>query len=324
MVEGEELLIVESSERTRSGLSDIFTKDGFIVTALPNTRSARERLVEKFFPVMLADFDAKPEGGIKLLKFCRERSPSTAVVMLSAKKSFNHAVEAFRLGAFDVIPKDTSELERMREQVVQASQVTFSDSEESVVMTEVLAIMEHAVQLMMDLYGNQPEIQRKIKSLTSCDPILLAESDQGVAELIIKTGEARGLSFEHVPAGGAALDVSMQTPVSIALLRDQLQDLSGSMTAKSIQANSPSTMVVVYTHPGPGRFAETYSNGSPDEVLRPLDSADDLIKHLEALLYRSKDIEAQRRIIEYFSSENSDFLKRYAGIKKRIQKILKK
>ena len=120
MADGEELLIVSGNERDRTGLTELFRKNGFIVTGLSDTRTARERLLEKFFPVMLLDFDVKPDGGMSLLKFSLERSPQTAVVMLTSRRSFEQAVEAFRLGAHDVISKEPSEIARIAKRVEQA------------------------------------------------------------------------------------------------------------------------------------------------------------------------------------------------------------
>src|SRR6188768_1563394 len=112
MPRGSEMLIVDGAERDREGMRMFFDTRGYVVTAVADGATARRLATQKFFPVALIDLDVDQAGaGIDLARFVRERSPQTAVVMLTMNGSFEGAVEAFRLGAIDVVRKSTDQVE---------------------------------------------------------------------------------------------------------------------------------------------------------------------------------------------------------------------
>src|SRR5687768_988436 len=118
MPRGSEVLIVDSSERDREGMRKFFDGRGFVCTAVGDGASARRFATQKFFPVALVDLDVdQPDAGIDLVRFLRERSRQTSIVLLTGRSSFEGAVEAFRAGAIDVVRKSPDHVEHLGEVV---------------------------------------------------------------------------------------------------------------------------------------------------------------------------------------------------------------
>src|SRR5262245_35207578 len=101
---GEELLVADSTERDREGLRKLFDDLGYVCTACGDAKTAQELIRRKFFPAAVIDLDfAGTGGGIGLVRFIQEKSKPTRIVLLSGRRSYEDAVEAFRLGAVDVV-----------------------------------------------------------------------------------------------------------------------------------------------------------------------------------------------------------------------------
>ena len=93
-----------------------------IVTGTHDPVRARDQLLNKFYAVALVDADTPtPGGGIELLQFARDKSPLTSVVIMTARKSYETAVKAFRAGAADVVLKEPDVVPYLRERVVEAA-----------------------------------------------------------------------------------------------------------------------------------------------------------------------------------------------------------
>ena len=98
MAKGDELLIVDSIAAHREGMRKLFEGEGYVVSSIGSVAEARELIERKFFPVVLVDLDVdRPGAGLDLVRFIGERSSSTAVILLSGRRSFESAVQAFRL-----------------------------------------------------------------------------------------------------------------------------------------------------------------------------------------------------------------------------------
>src|SRR5882757_4611938 len=96
---GQEVLVVDADEQVVKGLDRLLTRVGLIVTGTPDPIRARDQLLNKFFAVALVDADTPtPGGGLELLQFARDKSPLTSIIVMTARKSYEVAVRAFRGG----------------------------------------------------------------------------------------------------------------------------------------------------------------------------------------------------------------------------------
>ena len=103
---GQEILVLDADENVRKGADRLLREAGLAVTILADMERAKDQIANRFFPVVLADLDTPTQNAaIDLIKFVRERSRQTAVIVMSRRIGFDAVAPVFRAGATDVIPK---------------------------------------------------------------------------------------------------------------------------------------------------------------------------------------------------------------------------
>src|SRR6476620_871825 len=123
-----------------------------IVTGTHDPIRARDQLLNKFYAVALVDADTPtPGGGIELLQFARDKSPLTSVVIMTARKSYETAVKAFRAGAADVVLKEPDVVPYLRERVVEAATDIKATADRNSLLEEVAETHEEFLRRLRDV-----------------------------------------------------------------------------------------------------------------------------------------------------------------------------
>jgi response regulator RpfG family c-di-GMP phosphodiesterase len=98
------ILVVEDEEPTRKLLFEIL-KSKYECDAVDSAEAALEKISTKEYSVILSDINLNGMSGIELIPEINFLSPNTVVILISGQQEVGFAVEAFRRGAFDYIPK---------------------------------------------------------------------------------------------------------------------------------------------------------------------------------------------------------------------------
>ncbi len=99
------ILIVDDEKSMRDLLSIMLRKQGYTVLTAEGGEQAKRIVTEETVDLVISDI-AMPDGdGIDLLRYVKQSSPSTAVIMITAYASPKTAVESLKLGAIDYITK---------------------------------------------------------------------------------------------------------------------------------------------------------------------------------------------------------------------------
>jgi len=101
----EVILIVDDDESSCKTLSHILNKWGFETDIANSGHEATEKIMKRFFNIILLDIKLPDIEGLKLIKPLKERYPDTEVVMITAYASLEKAVRALNGGAFAFIRK---------------------------------------------------------------------------------------------------------------------------------------------------------------------------------------------------------------------------
>ena len=102
----EKILVVDDEPDICGLVSDILTDEGYQVSAAENAASARMRVEETNYDLVLLDIWMPDEDGITLLKDWKSKKIlHCPVVMMSGHGTVETAVEATRLGAFSFVEK---------------------------------------------------------------------------------------------------------------------------------------------------------------------------------------------------------------------------
>lgn len=99
------LLLVDDEAGIRRILGSLLRSAGHDVVEAPGVAKARAELDAGVFDLVLTDQKMLDGDGLAVLAACRELDPTLPVVMLTAFATVELAVEAMRLGAFDVLTK---------------------------------------------------------------------------------------------------------------------------------------------------------------------------------------------------------------------------
>ena len=99
------ILVVDDELSMREFLSILLEREGYFVTVAGSAQEALRIMESAPFDLVLSDVNMPGLSGIKLLASIKEKSPETAVLMLTAFSAADQAVEAMKLGAYDYICK---------------------------------------------------------------------------------------------------------------------------------------------------------------------------------------------------------------------------
>jgi two-component system response regulator PilR (NtrC family) len=99
------ILIVDDEQSICDVLMISLKKAGYVVASETNPRRALERLKREPFDLVLQDLKMPEMDGIDLLREIKKLREETVVIIMTAYTTWDRAVEAMRLGAYDYIKK---------------------------------------------------------------------------------------------------------------------------------------------------------------------------------------------------------------------------
>ncbi|HVR84548.1 MAG TPA: sigma-54 dependent transcriptional regulator [Planctomycetota bacterium] len=99
------ILIVDDEQSICDVLMISLKKAGYVVASEINPRRALERLKREPFDLVLQDLKMPEMDGIDLLREIKKLREETVVIIMTAYTTWDRAVEAMRLGAYDYIKK---------------------------------------------------------------------------------------------------------------------------------------------------------------------------------------------------------------------------
>ncbi|HNI67378.1 MAG TPA: response regulator, partial [Nitrospira sp.] len=104
-MKGLRVLIVDDEPLMRLSMLDALEGVGCEVMAAATGTEGVTVLGTRQFDVVITDLRLPGADGLTLLKVCKERSPTTEVILITAHGSVDTAVGAIKLGAYDYITK---------------------------------------------------------------------------------------------------------------------------------------------------------------------------------------------------------------------------
>jgi DNA-binding NtrC family response regulator len=332
---GQEVLVVDADDQVVKGLDKLLTKVGLIVTGTNDPIRARDQLLNKFFAVALVDADTPtPGAGIELLQFARDKSPLTSVVLMTARKSYDVALKAFRAGATDVVLKEPDVVPYLRERVIEAAGEIKGTADRNILLEEVADTHEDFLRRLREvtrelidvedrLAGRKPE---DISDAAANVNVVVVDDDPGaLSKLEEALTAAQGWLFRAALTGGEALDVVTQTRPQIVLVKEDLPDLPGSMVVNTVKASAPEAVTLLYTPPGKSGRAGEVKLVDATRVMNLIGSYTDptqLVVPLGEIREALKQKAHERRYLQAFRQRHLEFLQRYNALKQRLKEEL--
>ncbi len=99
------LLIVEDELELLNSTCVYLQKEDFVCEPASNFFEAEDKLLSYNYDVVILDINLPDGNGLNLLKYVKEKSPETGVLIVSAKDSLDDKLKGLDLGADDYITK---------------------------------------------------------------------------------------------------------------------------------------------------------------------------------------------------------------------------
>jgi two-component system, NtrC family, response regulator PilR len=108
-------ILVCDDQRSICEMLDIsLRKEGHRVETVNAGEAAKKKLSSANYEVLITDIKMPQTDGIEVLRFARQSSPDTSVILITAVEDYEAAVQAVKGGAFDYIHKGPGLLDELK------------------------------------------------------------------------------------------------------------------------------------------------------------------------------------------------------------------
>lgn len=308
----------------------MLSQAGLVVTTIADHDRARDHLNNKLYGVALIDLDTPVvDAGLELVRFCRARSPLTSPVVMSGRKSFEVAAQAFRAGASDVVPKTQDVVPYLRDRVVELSAGVRATLDRERMLDEAAELHDRFLTEMRALSRRVTDLEERLANGgRSPDApafervnVLLVDDQTDIQLAIERVLSAdRGWRIRTAHSGGEALDAASQLAPHVVLVKEHLSDLPSTMVLRTIRANAPDAVALLFTPPSDAVAGSVKMvDASRVTTLVPaFSSPSQLVDALEEVREALRQKIRERRYLTAFRKEHFDFLKRYNRFRERL------
>jgi DNA-binding NtrC family response regulator len=325
---GAEVLVLDNDARVHAGIEQLLAPAHMHVTCVSDEPSALALVDQKFFAVALIDIDTHvPRDGIATIRKLKQKSPTTMVIALTPRRSFDDAVDAVRAGAVDLILKAPDSVAYLKERVIDAVARSAGRREIDSVLAEIRKVHDEFLEKFMAAERVAIDTADKVAGrdqsrMIGMDEMTVLVVDE--ADTFVKAMTAakpKGFGFQHAHSGGEALAI-LGGELHYAMISDELSDLPARTIAKSIRSASPDTVVLIYRGPGPEGQVNLIETAGTRPIVKPFTEASQLIARMDDLAEAWRAKARERRYTQLFREKHFDFLRRYVELKTKIDRAL--
>jgi DNA-binding response OmpR family regulator len=321
------VLIVAADQRVQGELRARLNAVDLSAIVVPDFEAARNAAAKTAFGLSVIDLDlGESRSALEFIATLKRMSPQTAIIAIMARPSFDMAILAVRQGASDVVLRQPEQLASLGPRALSLNTQAQAQLERSQILTDVAKLNEE----LTDTARRVGEL-RALLSQRGSSPlppeqeqahVLLVEDDgwlsKAVAGLLPKA-----FVLTPVVSGGAALDIASERPYDLALVKETLPDLPGRMVVRTLSAQSPETLVMLFSAPAakrPGRI-DRVEGGKLAPLVSEFSDPKQLVDRLNELFQAQLARRRERRYLSEFRAENFDLLRRFADLRRRLRPL---
>lgn len=194
------ILVVDDEPNVRLILSDALSLSGYNVISVGCVRDALEAVRRRDFDVAILDLAVAQENGMTVAQAIRQRTPYTALIILTGQGNLKSAIQAIEINAQSYLLKPVSP-QQLRENVAQQLAIMAERRQRDA----LAAHMREAIKIVHDVtLVSQPDKKPIRSGSLHIDPMRRQASFRRQA--LNLTDAEFDLLFTLVRAEGAALD----------------------------------------------------------------------------------------------------------------------
>jgi len=327
---GVEVLVVDSDRTVHAGIEQLLSEAQLHVTCVDNAPAALELVERSFFSVALVDIDTPdPRGGIETIRTIKSKSPTTMIVGMTPRRSYDDAVDAVRAGAIDLILKSPDSVAYLKDRVLDAAGRSVGKREVDSVLDDVRRVHDEFLQRFMDAERRAIDLAdkaagRESSKLAQIDElrVLVIDEVDDFFSSMQDTAPKTLYSFVHATSGGEGLDRISSGGFHYAMVAEDVTDLPAKTIARTIRNQHPDTVVLTFLGPAQNGKVELVEQAGSRVLVEPFSEAKQLVDRLDDLAEAWRIKARERRYTQAFRERHYDFLRRYVEIKTKIDRAM--
>ncbi len=326
---GVEVLVIDGDTGVHSGLAQLLSEARLHVTCVDNPERGLAIVERQFFSVALIDIDTpSPGAGIATIRAIKASSPTSMIVALTPRRSFDDAVEAVRAGAIDLILKAPESVAYLKERVLDAAGRSVGKREVDSVLDDVRSVHEEFLQRFMEAERRAIDLGDKAAGRVTSEldridelrVLVIDEVDDFVSAMT--AASPAGFSFTHATSGGEGLDRVSDGTFHYAMIAEDITDLPATTVARTIRNQQPDTVVLTFLGPADNGKVDLVETHGTRSLVEPFTDPQQMLGRLDDLAEAWRIKSRERRYAQAFREKHYDFLRRYVELKTKIDRAI--
>lgn len=326
---GVEVLVLDGDQRVHAGIEQLLSEVHLHVTCSADPDEAVDLVGRQFFSVALVDIDTPtPSAGIETIRQIKQQSPTSMVIALTPRRSYDDAVEAVRAGAIDLILKAPESVAYLKDRVLDAAGRSVGKREVDSVLLDVRSVHEEFLQRFMETERRAMDLADKAAGRDAARMVQLDELRVLVVDEVddfvsaMNASAPKGFTFLHATSGGEGLDRISTGNFHYAMVAEDISDLPARTLARTIRNQHPDTVVLTFMGPAENGKVDLVEVAGVRTILTPFDDPQKLIARLDELAEGWRAKARERRYTQAFREKHYDFLRRYVELKTKIDRAM--
>jgi DNA-binding NtrC family response regulator len=326
---GIEVLVLDGDPGIHAGIQQLLSEAQLHVTCIADPERAIALVDRQFFSVALVDIDTpSPRAGIATIQAIKQRSPTSMVIALTPRRSFDDAVDAVRAGAIDLVLKAPESVAYLKERVLAAAGRSVGKREVDSVLDDVRGVHDEFLRRFMEAERRAIDLADQVAGrdrahIDHLDELRVLVVDE-VDDFVSAMTDARppGFAFVHATSGGEGLDRISSEVFHYAMVAEDVSDLPARTIARTIRNQHPDTVVLTFLGPADNGRVELVETHGTRPLVQPFADAQQLIARLDELAEAWRAKARERRYAQAFREKHYDFLRRYVELKTKIDRAI--
>ena len=114
------ILVIDDEEVILDFFQELLSKDGYVVKVARTGEEGLTALGKEFFNLAIVDKNLPGINGLEVIKRCKELSPDTQIIIVTAYGSLESVMEAIKLGVLNYLTKPFENIKKVRENIRKA------------------------------------------------------------------------------------------------------------------------------------------------------------------------------------------------------------
>ncbi len=176
------VLIIDDEPLMRLSMFDALKAEGYQVQEASNGEEGLQKVKRDRYDLVITDLKMPGSDGLQVVRVCKECSPETEVIVITAHGSVDTAVQAMKLGAHDYVTKPFS-MDELLLMVERAIKVLALRQENTVLRQELEG--KFNFDGMVGKNEHMRQVLEKVKLVATTDATVLIFGESGTGKEVI-------------------------------------------------------------------------------------------------------------------------------------------